>query len=156
MKLNLLIVQGYQGNRLSLADPERVRKFLTDSTWQLDMHPTEPPIVHNFDYAQRAEDRGIDGTILVAEPDMLPESGGASGIIPLEESHFALHTWPENAFANALFLSCGNLDLKTALSLTRKRFGFKVIEYLPLQMGLRGIFNELGLRLGKTVPKGGR
>ena len=33
---------------------------------------------------------------------------GASGVVLIRESHFSIHTWPENAYAAADIFTCGH------------------------------------------------
>ena len=47
---------------------------------------------------------------------------GVSGVIVISESHFAVHTWPESSYAAADILSCGEMDVQTAIDVLSERF----------------------------------
>ncbi len=42
---------------------------------------------------------------------------GVTGLLVIEESHFSLHTWPEQGYAAADFYTCGSLLPELALEL---------------------------------------
>lgn len=49
---------------------------------------------------------------------------GISGVVIITESHFAIHTWPEHAFAAVDLFTCGNsVNLQRAVSLIKEGLG---------------------------------
>lgn len=63
---------------------------------------------------------------------------GVSGVVVIEESHLAVHTWPEYAYAAADFFTCSNTtdSLKACESL-KKSFQARDISVSELQRGSR-------------------
>lgn len=61
---------------------------------------------------------------------------GVSGVVIVEESHLAVHTWPEHGYAAIDFFSCGDLDCKAAISNLSNRFGAEKIETKKIERGI--------------------
>lgn len=40
---------------------------------------------------------------------------GVSGVVVIAESHFSIHTWPEEGYAAVDFYTCGDLDSSAAI-----------------------------------------
>jgi len=59
---------------------------------------------------------------------------GVSGVVVIEESHFAIHTWPEHGFAAVDLFTCSEkMDYQKAIDylcevFESKDYSFKVIE----------------------------
>ena len=47
---------------------------------------------------------------------------GVTGIIFIKESHFSVHTWPEDRYAAFDILTCGTMDPEAAIEVMRKGF----------------------------------
>ena len=47
---------------------------------------------------------------------------GVSGVILIGESHFTIHTWPEDAYAAIDFFTCGSMDPEKALAVMKEHF----------------------------------
>lgn len=65
---------------------------------------------------------------------------GVSGVVIVEESHLAVHTWPEHGYVAIDFFSCGDLNCKAAISNLSNRFGAQRIETKKIE---RGILKDL-------------
>ena len=50
---------------------------------------------------------------------------GVSGVVVIEESHFAIHTWPEHGYASVDIYSCGEFDYVAAMRYLRDSLGAK-------------------------------
>jgi S-adenosylmethionine decarboxylase proenzyme len=61
--------------------------------------------------------------------------GGVSGAVIIAESHLAIHTWPEHAFAAVDFFSCGSVDMDRGLALLKAAFGATGETRLLLERG---------------------
>ncbi len=48
---------------------------------------------------------------------------GISGVIVIEESHFAFHSWPEHGYAAVDLFSCADFDYRAALTHIRENIG---------------------------------
>lgn len=46
---------------------------------------------------------------------------GSTAVILLAESHYAIHTWPENKTVTGVFYTCGNINSLEAMKETAKR-----------------------------------
>ena len=61
---------------------------------------------------------------------------GVSGVVILEESHLAVHTWPEHGYVAIDFFSCGDLDCNAAISNLSNRFGAEKTETKKIERGI--------------------
>lgn len=52
---------------------------------------------------------------------------GVTGIIFIKESHFSVHTWPEDRYAAFDILTCGDIDSESAIEVMREGFCAKKI-----------------------------
>ena len=50
------------------------------------------------------------------------EPAGVTGIIMIAESHFSVHTWPENTYASFDILTCGEMEPEAAIEELRTGF----------------------------------
>jgi S-adenosylmethionine decarboxylase len=50
------------------------------------------------------------------------EPFGVSGVVLIAESHFSLHTWPENGFAATDIFTCGDMDPDVAIDIIKGGF----------------------------------
>jgi S-adenosylmethionine decarboxylase proenzyme len=60
---------------------------------------------------------------------------GVSGVVIIAESHLAIHTWPERAFAAVDFFSCGGVDMEQGVALLRTAFSATGEIRLKLERG---------------------
>jgi S-adenosylmethionine decarboxylase proenzyme len=76
------------------------------------------------------------GATVVAEVfhDYRPQ--GVTGVVVIEESHFALHTWPECGYAAVDFYTCGDCLPERAAETLRLAFGAERIETLLVHRGI--------------------
>jgi len=69
--------------------------------------------------------------------------GGVSGVVIIAESHLAIHTWPEHAFAAVDFFTCGGkVRTGLALDLLRSAFAAQEVEELVVARGPLQILRE--------------
>ncbi len=52
---------------------------------------------------------------------------GVTGIIFIKESHFSVHTWPEDRYAAFDIFTCGEMDPHTAIKVMKEGFCAKKI-----------------------------
>lgn len=62
---------------------------------------------------------------------------GVTGVIVIEESHFAVHTWPECGYAAVDFYTCGECEPELADQVLRAGFRAQRAEVLLVRRGLR-------------------
>ncbi|HJW72137.1 MAG TPA: adenosylmethionine decarboxylase [Geothrix sp.] len=60
---------------------------------------------------------------------------GVSGVVIIAESHLAIHTWPERAFAAVDFFTCGGVDMDRGLALLKASFQASEDIRLELERG---------------------
>jgi S-adenosylmethionine decarboxylase proenzyme len=76
----------------------------------LELHGCDPALLRDSQALKpilSAAVRAGGGTIVTEMfHDFSPH--GVTGVIVISESHVAIHTWPENAFAAADIFSCGD------------------------------------------------
>lgn len=64
---------------------------------------------------------------------------GISGVIVIQESHLAIHTWPEYGFASIDIFTCGaSMNPWKAYDYLAKRFKAKNVTALEFKRGLVG------------------
>ena len=61
---------------------------------------------------------------------------GISGVVVIEESHFAIHTWPEHNYAAVDMFTCSeDMDYDKALVYLKEKFGCKVFKHQVIKRG---------------------
>jgi S-adenosylmethionine decarboxylase len=61
---------------------------------------------------------------------------GVSGVIIIAESHFTVHTWPENAYAAIDIFTCGNkINQDAAMHYIKKELKAQSIEFKEIKRG---------------------
>ena len=61
---------------------------------------------------------------------------GVSGVVVIEESHFAIHTWPEHNYAAVDMFTCSeDMDYDKALVYLKEKFGCKVFKHQVIKRG---------------------
>jgi S-adenosylmethionine decarboxylase len=61
---------------------------------------------------------------------------GVSGVVVIEESHFAIHTWPEHNYVSLDIFSCGeNIDAQKAIKFLNKEFKSSKYEIQKIKRG---------------------
>jgi len=61
---------------------------------------------------------------------------GVTGMILISESHFAIHTWPEENYAAADIFTCGQeMDPYIAIEVMKDRFEAKEVRYQIIKRG---------------------
>ena len=72
---------------------------------------------------------------------------GISGVIVIQESHLAIHTWPEYRFASIDIFTCGSsVDPWKAYDYLAKRFKAKNVTALEFKRGLVGSTKKVSAR----------
>lgn len=62
---------------------------------------------------------------------------GVSGVLVIEESHIAIHAWPELGYASVDVFTCGNEGSpEKAVEHLARTFGAKIVHTLGLDRGL--------------------
>lgn len=62
---------------------------------------------------------------------------GVSGVVVIQESHFAIHTWPEHDYAAIdLFTCTDKMNFEKALNYMKKVFGCDVLKHKMLKRGV--------------------
>lgn len=70
---------------------------------------------------------------------------GVSGVVVVEESHFSIHTWPEEGYAACDFYTCGNCDPEKAIHLLSKYFDSLPPDCLKINRGTPGFLKASSL-----------
>lgn len=77
------------------------------------------------------------------------EPYGVSGVIIVEESHIAIHTWPEYGYAAVdLFFCSEEVNTEVILEVLKERFRAQTLEITRIERGLKGV-------VSLTRPLGG-
>lgn len=63
---------------------------------------------------------------------------GVSGVVVVQESHLAVHTWPEYGYAAVDYFSCGPVDVDAAFRLLEKSFGAERVVAKEISRGILG------------------
>jgi spermidine synthase len=60
---------------------------------------------------------------------------GVSGVVVIQESHLAIHTWPEYGYAAVDLFTCGEMDAWISFDYLKERFGAKNYSALEMKRG---------------------
>ena len=63
------------------------------------------------------------------------EPFGVSGVVLIAESHFSVHTWPENSFVGVDIFTCGEMDAEVAIDVMRDAFRAREVDVKMLVRG---------------------
>jgi len=73
------------------------------------------------------------------------EPAGVSGVLLIEESHFSVHTWPEDSFVGVDIFTCGEeMDAPIAIDALKLAFDAQVVEVKVLVRGQLGEVSDAG------------
>ncbi len=81
--LTHVMVDMYGVDSETLDDADRMGEILSQAATQAGLHPLAEPAVYRY------------------------PGRGLTVFLPIRESHFAIHTYPEHGFASADIVSCG-------------------------------------------------
>ncbi len=117
--LTHVMVDMYGVDSETLNDPEQISSILTGAASAASLHPLDEPAVYRY------------------------PGQGLTVFLPIRESHFAIHTYPEFGYASADIVSC-------ALAERAERARDFVVEQLGAErfdseLVLRGFLAEEGL-----------
>ena len=112
-----LIVDGYGGDPLKMADETLILEFLDRYPSQIGMTKIMDPQVLRYIGAK-------------------PEDWGVSGFVIIAESHISIHTFPERSYINIDIFSCKEFDTDRALQDLEEVFGLAEIESRIIERGL--------------------
>jgi S-adenosylmethionine decarboxylase len=85
------------------------------------------------------------GATVVAEAVQPFSPHGVSAVLLIEESHFSLHTWPEQGYAAADFYTCGDCQPERAHAVLSAGLGAGRSESMVIRRGLAGPGRSLEL-----------
>lgn len=69
---------------------------------------------------------------------------GVSGVVVIQESHLAIHTWPEHEYASVDLFTCGeSVDPRKAFEFLRRELGASRVESIEQHRGLLSRINLL-------------
>ncbi len=60
---------------------------------------------------------------------------GVSGVVVIQESHLAIHTWPEYGYAAVDLFTCGEMDAWVSFDYLKEKFGAKNYGALEMKRG---------------------
>lgn len=88
--------------------------------------------------------KACGATILYVHTHLFTPNDGVSGIAVLQESHIAIHTWPELGYAAVDIFVCGSVNPYDALPVFKSTFETEKVQVVEFK---RGIFDEKQLAL---------
>lgn len=68
---------------------------------------------------------------------------GVSGVVVIQESHLAIHTWPEYGYAAVDLFTCGEMDAWISFDHLKKVFGAKNYSALEMKRGSVNLLNRV-------------
>jgi S-adenosylmethionine decarboxylase len=75
---------------------------------------------------------------------------GISGVVVIEESHFAIHTWPEHNYAAVDMFTCSDqMDYEKALAYLKEKFNCKDLSHQVIKRGDKVIAKKIKLTTSK-------
>lgn len=67
---------------------------------------------------------------------------GVSGVVVIEESHLAIHTWPEYGYAAVDLFTCGEMDAWISFDFLKECFGAKNYSAIEMRRGSLNLLNR--------------
>ncbi len=76
----------------------------------VDLYDCDPSLLNNLEFVLTTMKRAAEvAGATVVETSFHPFNPyGISGVVAIQESHLAIHTWPEHGFAAVDLFTCGN------------------------------------------------
>jgi spermidine synthase len=68
---------------------------------------------------------------------------GVSGVVVIQESHLAIHTWPEYGYAAVDLFTCGEMDAWISFDHLKKVFGAKNYSAIEMKRGSLNLLNRV-------------
>ena len=97
----------------------------------------DPAVLNDIEAVQSALERAAEAShsTVVASVfhPFVPQ--GVTGVVVIEESHLAVHTWPESGYAAVDFYTCGNGDPLAAHAVIRDALGAQQSEIMMVERG---------------------
>lgn len=112
-----VIIDGYGGDPLRLADEAVLHALLDQYPAQLNMTVIAPPAVYRY-VGAKPQDWGISGYVLIAE------------------SHISIHTFPSRCCVWADVFSCKDFDADRAIAGIKEAFQLGEVQVQVLPRGL--------------------
>ncbi len=105
----------------------------------VEMYGCDPQTLKGVDYVGKAMERAAkESRAKVVEiffHQFLPY--GVSGVVVIEESHYTIHTWPEEGYAAVdLFYCDPNVDVDKAIEVLKEAFRPKHMTIMEVKRGL--------------------
>ena len=112
----------------------------------LELYACDLAVLDDVDAVRRAMLAATEaiGATLLSETFHRFEPQGVSGVVVIGESHLAVHTWPEAAYAAVDVFTCGDLDPKGVIAVLQAHLGageartLEVLRGLPEEVGATG------------------
>jgi S-adenosylmethionine decarboxylase proenzyme len=104
----------------------------------VEYHGCDTRVLDDLDAVRRLMRRAAEAAraTVVAEVFHPYRPCGITGVIVIEESHFAVHTWPECGYAAVDFYTCGECVPELADAVLREGFRAARAEVLLVRRGL--------------------
>ena len=78
---------------------------------------------------------------------------GVSGVVVIQESHLAIHTWPEYGYAAVDLFTCGEMDAWISFDYLKEQFGAKNYSALEMKRGAVNLLTRLDIDLSSMRTK---
>lgn len=104
----------------------------------VDFYNCNPTIINNIEEIKRVLEKGAEIMNLSVVKTIIHEFSpiGISGVIVIEESHIAIHTWPEHCYVALDFFTCSeSYPLDEGILWIQQQFESNNIDKQSLQRG---------------------
>src|SRR5271157_537167 len=105
---------------------------LSDTSYHLiaDFSQCDPLLLDDGDYIIEAMDEAAvaSGFTVLEGIHHQFDPQGFTGILLLSESHFSIHTWPEDNFAAVDLFTCGDTSPEAAVKALQDKLGCKKVD----------------------------
>jgi spermidine synthase len=127
-----------RGNRMEALGRHIIVEFYECSAEKIhDVHHIEQSMIHAAEIA---------GATIINSTFHHFSPFGVSGVIVIEESHLAIHTWPEYRFASLDLFTCGDsIDPWVAFDYLKQEFGADHSSSIELQRGQPHLLEHIAL-----------
>lgn len=80
---------------------------------------------------------------------------GVSGVVVIQESHLAIHTWPEYGYAAVDLFTCGEMDAWISFDFLKEKFGAKQYSALEMKRGAIQLLERNDFNIASMREKAG-
>ena len=118
----------------------------------------EPKIMNDVAFIEQSmvEAASIAGATIINSSFHHFSPWGVSGVVVIQESHLAIHTWPEYGYAAVDLFTCGDMDAWISFDFLKEAFKAKNYSALEMKRGAVNLLTRMDIDLSSMRQKEGQ